>query len=155
MTNKASRRDFLKAGTAGLCAWTLGVRGGTAEVSKRPNVLIVTTDQQCVTAMSAMGNVWVKTPNMDALAAHGVCFANSCCSYKYMVFPGTERNEMLFDLEADPGELKNLAGAADLSDELLRHRALLADWRTATAEEAEPIKSKKDGPRPKKKKKKA
>ena len=81
MTNKASRRDFLKAGTAGLCAWTLGVRGGTAEVSKRPNVLIITTDQQCVTAMSAMGNGWVKTPNIDALAANGVCFSNSYCSY--------------------------------------------------------------------------
>lgn len=81
MKNRVSRRDFLKAGTAGLCAWTLGARGGTGEVGKRPNVLIITTDQQCVTAMSAMGNGWVKTPNMDALAANGVCFANSYCSY--------------------------------------------------------------------------
>ena len=77
MTNKASRRDFLKAGTAGLCAWTLGVRGGTAEVSKRPNVLIITTDQQCVTAMSAMGNGWVKTPNIDRMAREGVLFRNA------------------------------------------------------------------------------
>ena len=81
MINTVSRRDFLKAGTAGLCAWTLGVRGGTGEVGKRPNVLIITTDQQCVTAMSAMGNDWVKTPNMDALAGNGVCFSNSYCSY--------------------------------------------------------------------------
>lgn len=78
------------------------------------------------------------------------------CAWTLGVSGGTgERNEMLFDLDADPGELKNLAGPAGLSGELLRHRDLLAEWRAATAEEAGPIKSKKDGPRPKKKKKKA
>ena len=35
--------------------------------------------------------------------------------YKYMVFPGAERSEMLFDLQADPGEMKNLAGEATLA----------------------------------------
>ena len=33
-----------------------------AEAKKRPNVLIVTTDQQRVDVMSAVGNKWVKTP---------------------------------------------------------------------------------------------
>jgi arylsulfatase A-like enzyme len=52
-----------------------------AEAKKRPNVLIVTTDQQRVDVMSAVGNKWVKTPNMDSLAARGVYFLNSYCSY--------------------------------------------------------------------------
>jgi arylsulfatase A-like enzyme len=52
-----------------------------AEAGKRPNVLIVTTDQQRVDVMSAVGNKWVKTPNMDSIAARGVYFVNSYCSY--------------------------------------------------------------------------
>lgn len=52
-----------------------------AEAKKRPNVLIITTDQQRVDVMSAVGNKWVKTPNMDSIAARGVYFVNSYCSY--------------------------------------------------------------------------
>ena len=52
-----------------------------AEAKKRPNILIVTTDQQRVDVMSAVGNKWAKTPNMDSLAARGVSFRNSYCSY--------------------------------------------------------------------------
>lgn len=52
-----------------------------AEAKKQPNVLIVTTDQQRVDVMSAVGNKWVKTPNMDSIAARGVYFVNSYCSY--------------------------------------------------------------------------
>ncbi len=52
-----------------------------AEAKRRPNVLIVTTDQQRVDVMSAVGNKWVKTPNMDSLAARGVYFPSSYCSY--------------------------------------------------------------------------
>jgi len=44
---------------------------------KRPNVLLITTDQQRVDAMSAVGNKWVKTPHMDSIAANGVYFRNS------------------------------------------------------------------------------
>jgi arylsulfatase A-like enzyme len=44
-------------------------------------VLIVTTDQQRVDGMGAVGNKWVKTPNMDSLAARGIYFVNSYCSY--------------------------------------------------------------------------
>lgn len=53
----------------------------SAEAKRRPNVLIVTTDQQRGDVMSAVGNKWAKTPNMDALAARGVYFLNSYCSY--------------------------------------------------------------------------
>jgi len=81
MRNGTTRRDFLKAGAAGLCVLTLGGQWAAAETRKRPNVLLITTDQQCVDAMSAVGNKWAKTPHMDALAANGVYFTQSYCSY--------------------------------------------------------------------------
>lgn len=47
----------------------------------RPNILLVTTDQQRVDAASVVGNPWLKTPNLDRLASQGVFFTNSYCSY--------------------------------------------------------------------------
>lgn len=56
-----------------------GVCAAAAE--KRPNVLMITTDQQQATAASAVGNRWVKTPHIDSIAAQGVYFTQSYCSY--------------------------------------------------------------------------
>jgi len=81
MPNTISRRQLMKTGLAGLCAMALGGRPAAAQGRKRPNVLLITTDQQRVDAMSAVGNKWVKTPNMDSLAANGVYFTNSYCPY--------------------------------------------------------------------------
>jgi len=81
MSNAITRRRLMKTGAAGLCALALGGRLPAAQDKKRPNVLIITTDQQRVDAMSAVGNKWVKTPNMDSLVANGVYFMNSYCPY--------------------------------------------------------------------------
>ena len=81
MHQGTTRRDFLKAGTAGLLALAMAGRPASAEARKRPNVLIITTDQQRGDAMSAVGNPWAKTPHMDALAANGVYFTKSYCPY--------------------------------------------------------------------------
>ncbi len=66
-------------------AAALGVLSGfsllASEAKQRPNVLIITTDQQRVDAASVVGNKWVKTPHLDALAAQGVYFTKSYCSY--------------------------------------------------------------------------
>ena len=58
-----------------------------------------------------------------------------------MVFPaaGGQPAEMLFDMEADPGEMKNLPAEAPLAAQLQRHRQLLAQWRKATEEEKHPV----------------
>ena len=45
-----------------------------AEDAKRPNILLVITDQQHAGMMSCTGNPWLKTPALDALAARGVRF---------------------------------------------------------------------------------
>lgn len=49
---------------------------------KRPNILLITTDQLCADAMGCAGNSHVHTPNMDRLAADGVRFADC-----YSTFP--------------------------------------------------------------------
>lgn len=66
---------------AGVAVLLMAAGLGAAEPAKRPNVLILTTDQQRVDAMSAAGNRWAKTPNMDALAAQGVYFRSSYCAF--------------------------------------------------------------------------
>ena len=45
-----------------------------------PNMLFIFTDQQTMNAMSAYGNPYIHTPNMDALAVAGIRFTQSYCS---------------------------------------------------------------------------
>lgn len=52
-----------------------------ATTHEKPNILFIITDQQVVGAMSAAGNPDVKTPAMDSLAARGVRFEKSYCTY--------------------------------------------------------------------------
>lgn len=69
MTN-ISRRLFLQA--AGASAFQAG---------RRPNILFLMTDQHSVSALSANGNPYLRTPAMDSLAANGVSFKQSHCTY--------------------------------------------------------------------------
>ena len=48
--------------------------------------------------------------------------------WKYVRFPSGRNPEMFFDLHADPGETRNLAGAAEVEQELGAHRDLAAKW---------------------------
>jgi arylsulfatase A-like enzyme len=77
--------------------------------------------------------------------------------YKYMVFPtaGGEKQELFFDLQADPGEMKNLAAQPALATEIERHRKLLADWNKLTEEADHPIQPNPAGQANKGKKNKA
>jgi arylsulfatase A-like enzyme len=79
-----TRRNFLKAGAAvgagSLIPKTFagGVHTGTKD--GRPNILLIFTDQQTINAMSAAGNPWLRTPNIDSLARYGVRFEKSVCA---------------------------------------------------------------------------
>jgi arylsulfatase A-like enzyme len=57
----------------------LAAMAGAATTS-RPNILMVTTDQQSIGTLSASGNQYVKTPHFDRLAAEGTRFENSWCT---------------------------------------------------------------------------
>jgi len=41
--------------------------------SPRPNILLVTTDQQRTDSLGCYGSAWAGTPHLDALAAGGIC----------------------------------------------------------------------------------
>ena len=45
-----------------------------------PNLLFLLTDQQSAHMMGCAGNPWVRTPNLDFLARHGVLFPNAYCA---------------------------------------------------------------------------
>lgn len=66
---------------AGLSVLPWGAPVAATAASQKPNVLIITTDQQRVDAMSAAGNGWAKAPHMDSIAANGVYFMRSYCAY--------------------------------------------------------------------------
>ena len=57
-----------------------GLGNGARDLRKRPNVLLIMTDQQWAGAMGCAGNTDLKTPNMDRLAARGVRFENAYCA---------------------------------------------------------------------------
>ena len=60
----------------------------------KPNVLLIITDQMSANMMSCTGNPYVKTPNLDALAASGIRFTNAyaanpvCVPSRYSMFSG-------------------------------------------------------------------
>lgn len=55
--------------------------------------------------------------------------------FKYCRYSSGARPEQLTDLEADPGEMNNLAGQAAYEARLKEHQALLADWQRRTWDE--------------------
>lgn len=55
--------------------------------------------------------------------------------YKYILFAQGENREQFFDMQADPGETKNLIGDASLAGEVERHRGLLKQWMRDTQDE--------------------
>jgi choline-sulfatase/glucosamine-6-phosphate deaminase len=63
----------------------MGVAGAAGSFSqspdRRPNILVLLTDQQTQAALSAHGNPYLKTPAMDSLAARGVSFTRSYTPY--------------------------------------------------------------------------
>jgi len=82
MVRDVTRRELLKMAGLGTTAAILPqwAFAGDMPVERR-NLVFVFTDQQTVTALSAAGNKFVKTPNMDRLAARGIRFERSYCTY--------------------------------------------------------------------------
>lgn len=74
------RRTFVKHAlalpTAGVLL-SMSANGAT----NRPNILLIHTDEHRIDCLGAYGNKQISTPHIDALAADGVLFNNSYCSY--------------------------------------------------------------------------
>jgi len=85
---RLNRREFLRdlggaaAAALGAAAWpraSAAAKGRRpfGEAQDRPNILFILTDDQRHCAMGCAGHPFVKTPNMDRLAAEGVRLRNA------------------------------------------------------------------------------
>ncbi|MFW6154509.1 MAG: sulfatase-like hydrolase/transferase [Planctomycetota bacterium] len=77
-----NRREFMRAGTGALAAAALGTGALERAMAgdrpgRRPNIVVVITDDQRFDAMSCMGHPFLETPNLDRLRREGVLFANA------------------------------------------------------------------------------
>jgi N-acetylglucosamine-6-sulfatase len=81
MTKPLTRRDALK--TMGVLS-AAGLVGGMAAafpkpgsaVEKKPNMLFILTDDHRWDVLGSVGHPFIKTPNLDRLAAEGILFKN-------------------------------------------------------------------------------
>ncbi len=113
----SSRRYFLKRFGVGLAGSALSFpmlgksAGSTFQALEkarvRPNILLIITDQQAADMMSCAGNRWLKTPNMDRLAAEGVRFERAYCANpvcipsRFSLFSGVMPSVIGMDDNAD------------------------------------------------------
>jgi len=78
-----SRRDFIKSCAAGasvLVGSGLISKEVFAASEKRPNIVLIVSDDHGLEALGCYGNKVIKTPNLDQLAAEGVRFTNAFCT---------------------------------------------------------------------------
>lgn len=86
--NKLNRRQFLQVSAApgvamvwGLAKNSSGAQqsGKKSTKSKRPNILWICTDQQRYDTIHALGNDYIRTPNIDKLVETGTTFTHAFC----------------------------------------------------------------------------
>ncbi len=68
------------AGASALVASSWLTSRSAAATSKRPNVVLIVSDDHGRGDLGCYGNPVIKTPNLDALAAEGVRFTNAFCT---------------------------------------------------------------------------
>jgi len=73
-----TRRNFMKGCAAGVSAFVS--TKAFARENKRPNVVLVVSDDHGLETLGCYGNPVIKTPNLDALAAEGVRLTNAFCT---------------------------------------------------------------------------
>jgi len=65
------RRDFLKLSVgAGASLWLTGFVEATATGHKKPNIVLIVSDELGYYELSCMGHRIMETPNIDRLAAN-------------------------------------------------------------------------------------
>jgi arylsulfatase A-like enzyme len=85
LSHRIGRRGFLNSAALATAALSVNAVRSAANTpvraerrardgDSRPNILVITTDQQWAGAMSCTGNPYLNTPAMDSLACNGVTF---------------------------------------------------------------------------------
>lgn len=67
----SNRRGFLLSVLA--CGATMGLHAST-QLKKKPNILMIYTDDQTYDSIRALGNMEIRTPNIDRLVKRGTSF---------------------------------------------------------------------------------
>ncbi len=80
-----NRRTFLQTVAGRLAIGAMSPNHFAQESKMRPNIVLIITDQQAGSAMSCAGSDWLKTPNMDRIAEHGVQFTRAYCANPHCV----------------------------------------------------------------------
>ncbi len=78
-----SRRTFMKDCAAGASVFMSGGLVGkpaSAGDNKRPNIVLIVSDDHGLDALGCYSNPVIKTPNLDGLAREGVRFTNAFCT---------------------------------------------------------------------------
>ena len=98
-----------------------------AQTGEKPNIILITTDQQTAGAMSCAGNPYLRTPAMDALASDGILFTGA-----YSPFPlsGPCRASLLTGCypSVDKGEMHNLLDDPEYAGQLKTCRLKMQKW---------------------------
>lgn len=74
LTRQSSRRTFLKTTALGLASLVCGVKNGMSSNGKKPNVVVLYSDDQGFGDAGCYGGKDVRTPHIDSLAAAGTRF---------------------------------------------------------------------------------
>jgi N-acetylglucosamine-6-sulfatase len=79
MSDRLTRREALRQIALAGAGLALGARaaGGAHAARSRPNIVVILTDDQRWDAMSCAGHPFVRSPNMDRIAAEGARFTNA------------------------------------------------------------------------------
>lgn len=75
-----NRRDFLRGAAVTTAASMARRMDAASGQRKKPNILILMSDQHKRSCMGAYGDKVAKTPNLDRLAAESVRFTNAYCT---------------------------------------------------------------------------
>lgn len=100
MSNPITRREFIKGTALGVSGLALAGNGAFAQTpAPKPNIIFIHTDQQHFDTISALGNKWLKTPNIDRLIERGTAFTESysaspvCCPARACWYTGRTASE--------------------------------------------------------------
>ena len=81
---KFSRRTFIKTTGAGLAGGITLAPSAAAQSSpesaRRPNIIVLISDDHRYDALGCMGNQVIRTPVLDEMAKKGAIFPNNCCT---------------------------------------------------------------------------
>jgi len=78
-----TRRDFIRdctAGVSAVVAASFAPQRSTAAENKKPNIVLIVTDDHGRGDLGCYGHPVIKTPNLDQLADEGVRFTNAFCT---------------------------------------------------------------------------